>query len=107
VPDYVAARPRFSLVEQVRTTAIAAVAFVVTVLQRGIVRKRRVNAVESTADGLSDLALVALGLLRMAPQDADELATQLGLRVEEVDGLLRELEARGYVGGAGTVASTR
>jgi DNA-binding MarR family transcriptional regulator len=83
--------------EHIRTTGIALAASVVTVLERGIVRKRRVKAVELNADGLSDLAFVVLGLLRLEPQDADELAKQLGLRGEQIDEILAELESSGFV----------
>ena len=88
---------RLSFMEHIRTTGIALAASVVTVLERGIVRKRRVKAVELNADGVSDLAFVVLGLLRLEPQDADELAKQLGLRGEQIDEILAELESSGFV----------
>ena len=97
MPDHAATQARLSLLEHVRSTGIALAAFVVTVLEWGLMRRTRPIAVESETEGLSDLALVVLGLLRLAPQVPDDLATQLGLRADEVDALLVELAARGYV----------
>lgn len=87
-------------------TAIHVLASIVTVLETALARRprRKPRAAPSAVPNgsphvveVSDLACVVFGLLRLAPQEPNALARQLGLRVDEVHALLAELEAHGCI----------